>query len=331
MTRTTFLVTLPLAAMCLAALSLFFGVRSIAPDNVIAAFSAFDPDSADHVVIRDMRLPRALAALIGGGALGLAGALMQALSRNPLADPGLLGVNGGAAFGVVLGIWGLGITAQFSLVAPALAGATVAAMLVFLLGGVDRSTGPDPTRLVLAGAAIGALFLALTWAVLVLSRESLDVFRFWVLGGFDGIALSDLMSVLPIYALALPMAAVAASLLDPLVLGDDAARALGVRVGFARLFSVLAIVLLCGTTVSLAGPIAFVGLLVPHLVRPFVRADLRVLALGSFIAGGVLALTADILGRVILPGMELEAGAMMALIGGPALIAIVRTKGGVWS
>ncbi|WP_412563584.1 FecCD family ABC transporter permease [Thalassobius sp. MITS945101] len=309
----------------MAALSLGFGQRSLGWSDVQAALLAYEAQNPDHITIWELRLPRAFAAILGGGALGIAGALMQALSRNPLADPGLLGVNGGAALGVVIAIWGLGLAAQAMLVVPALIGAALASALVLLLGGAGRN-GPDPTRLVLAGAAVGALFLALTWAILILSRESLDIFRFWVLGSFTGITLTDLKALLPLYAVALPVAALAAVLLAPLVLGDDAARALGVRVGLARCVAFFAIVLLCGTTVSMAGPIAFIGLLVPHLVRPVLGADLRLQALGCFITGAVLALLADTLGRVILPGQEIEAGAMMALIGGPTLIMLVRMR-----
>lgn len=324
--RLVTLVVMAFAGLVLAFISLWFGVRSLSWLTVWQALSAFDPNNADHLIVHDLRVPRALAALIGGGALGMAGALMQALSRNPLADPGLLGVNGGAALGVVIAIWGFGVAAQSQLVIPALAGAAAAAALVLVLGGSARRSGPDPTRLVLAGAAVGALFLALTWAILILSRESLDIYRFWVLGGFTGITRSDLFALLPLYAVSLPLGLVAAFLLAPLILGDDTARALGVRVGLVRVVSVFAIVALCGITVSMAGPIAFIGLVVPHLVRPFLGADIRLVAVGSFLTGGALAVLADMIGRLILPGQEIEAGAMMALIGGPGLILLVRFR-----
>lgn len=318
-----------LVAIVLALFSLSFGIRALDFSSVWDAFTHYDGQNANHIVVREMRLPRALTALIGGGALGMAGALMQSISRNPLADPGLLGINGGAALGVVITIWGFGITAQSALIGPALIGAALASVLVLLLGGAVRNNGPDPTRLVLAGAAVGALFLAFTWAILILSRESLDVFRFWVLGGFTGIGIDELASIAPLYMLALPLAIVSAFLLDPLVLGDDAARALGVRVGLARIISIIAVILLCGTTVSIAGPISFIGLVVPHLIRPFLGADIRKLAIGSFFAGAILAICADTLGRVILTGQEVEAGAMMAMLGGPALILLVRMKRGL--
>lgn len=307
-------------------LSLLFGVREIAASDVLGALIAYDPNSIDHVVVREMRVARAITALVGGASLGLAGALMQILTRNPLADPGILGVNAGAALGVVFAIWGLGLAAQVSLVLPALIGAAVAAVLVLLLGGTGSKGGPDPVRLVLAGAALSALFLAFTWVILISSRQSLDVYRFWVLGGFAGIEIADLVALLPLYLIAFPLGFAAAILMEPLVLGDDTARSLGVRLGLVRLVSIAAIVGLCGTTVSLAGPIAFIGLLVPHIVRPFAGVSVRLLSLASAIAGGFLALIADTLGRVIVPGMEIEAGAMMALIGGPALIYLVRFR-----
>ncbi|MEM9582888.1 MAG: iron ABC transporter permease [Pseudomonadota bacterium] len=324
--RAIILGVLMLGTVLMGLVSLRFGIRGISTQGVLSALTAFDLTAADHIIVRELRVPRAIAAILAGGALGLAGALMQVLTRNPLADPGLLGVNGGAAMGVVIAIWGLGITSQSSLVLPALAGAGSAAFLVFLLGSAGRAHGPDPMRLILAGAAIGALFLAFTWSILLLSRESLDVYRFWVLGSFDRVDMADLAAIWPAYAVAFPLAIIAAFLLDPLILGDDTARALGVRVGLARAVTVLAIVGLCGTSVSLVGPIAFVGLIVPHMMRPFIGPDVRMLSLACFFGGALLALLADTLGRVLVPGREIEAGAMMALIGGPALISIVRLR-----
>lgn len=320
--------TLPalVVAVLLAFVSLAFGVTEVAPGALASAFVAFDAANLDHLIIRELRVPRAIAALLGGAALGLAGALMQTMTRNPLADPGILGINAGAAFGVVTGIWALRLTTPGALVVPALIGAAVTASLVLLLGGTRRREGPDPIRMVLAGAALSALFLSLTWGLLILSRQSLDIYRYWVLGGFNQISPASLYAVLPLFAAGFGAGALSAVLLNPLALGDDTARALGARVGLARVVSLLAIVLLCGTTVSLAGPIAFIGLLVPHLVRPFAGGDVRRLAIGSAALGAALAVTADLLGRLVLPGQELEAGALMALIGGPVLIALVQSR-----
>lgn len=316
-----FLVTLALAGV-----SLFFGVRNIPWENAIDAVFAFDPTNADHLVVRELRVGRAVTAILGGAALGVAGALMQVMTRNPLADPGILGINSGAAFGVVTGIWALGLTAPAALVLPALIGATLTALLVLAFGGTSQRDGPDPTRMVLVGAALSAFFLALTWGLLILSRQSLDVYRYWVLGGFNQVDPGALQAVLPLFVAGFVAAGFSAVLLNPLSLGDDVARALGVRVGLARLLTLLAVILLCGTTVSLAGPIAFIGLLVPHLVRPFTGADVRRLVMGSAVGAAGLAILADLLGRFILPGQDIEAGAMMALIGGPFLIVLIQRR-----
>lgn len=315
-----------LVACALAAVSLGLGVRDVPLASVIGAWTAYDPANPDHIVVRELRVARAVAALLGGAALGLAGALMQVMTRNPLADPGILGINSGAAFGVVTGIWVLGLTAPGALVLPALLGAGITAMLVLVLGGGARRGGPDPVRMVLVGAALSALFLSLTWALLILSRQSLDIYRYWVLGGFGQVDPSHLWAVLPLLLSGFGAALVASFMLNPLALGDETARALGVRVGLARSLSLLGIVLLCGTTVSIAGPIAFIGLVVPHLVRPFAHGDVRRLAFGSAVSGAALAVMADVAGRLILPGQEIEAGAMMALIGGPALIVLVQRQ-----
>ncbi|WP_341368073.1 iron ABC transporter permease [Yoonia sp. BS5-3] len=325
--RFTLKMTLSLVVgMLLVLLSLRLGLRDISWHTVFAALSAFDANDPDHVTILQLRLPRALTACLGGAALGVAGALMQTMTRNPLADPGLLGINGGAAIGVVISIWGLGLTLQQALIAPALIGCAIAAAVVLFLGGAAGRNGPDPTRLLLAGAALNALFVSLTWAILILSRESLDVFRFWALGGFTGISSTDLMAVLPAYFIGFPLAFLTAGMLGPLVLGEEAAAALGVKVWLVRLLCVVSVVLLCGTTVSLAGPIAFIGLIVPHLVRPFVGGSVPRLVMASALAGALLAITADVLGRVIWTGREVEAGVLIALIGGPTLVVLVKTR-----
>lgn len=315
-----------LSLLALSVLSLRLGVWPLSWMDVASAVTTFDSENPAHIVVRDLRLPRTFAALLGGASLGLAGALMQVMSRNPLADPGLLGVNGGAAFGVVLATWGLGISSQTGLIVPALVGAGCAALLVLGLGGARHRNGPDPQRLILAGAAVSALFLALSWAILILSREALDTLRFWALGGFHQITRASLFVMLPLFGIGFVLAATAAVMLDPLVLGEDTAKSLGARVGLARAVTVFAIVILCGATVSLAGPIAFIGLIIPHLVRPFVRMNVGALAFASAILGGLLALTADLAGRLLVPDRPVEAGVMMALIGGPALVVMVRQR-----
>ena len=308
----------------LSAAALRFGFRPASWDIVWRALTAFDPNDASQIVIREMRLPRLAGALLAGAALGLSGALIQGMTRNPLADPGLLGINGGAALGVVICILGFGITDPAAFVWVALGGALAASVLVFLLGGGSRS---NPLRLVLAGAALSALILALTRSLLLVSSQTLDVYRFWVLGGFDGILPSTLYTLLPFLTLGAGLAAVAAAGLNALQLGEDTARGLGVRTGLARATAGTAIVLLCGATVAMAGPIAFAGLIVPHLARWAAGPDVRWTLAFSAVFGPLLLVAADLTGRLSLFGGNMQAGVMTALIGGPVLIWMVRRNG----
>ena len=313
-----------LGLVLLSAAALRFGFRPAGWETVWTALTAYDPNDAAHIVIRDMRLPRLAGAVLAGAALGISGALIQGMTRNPLAEPGLLGINGGAALGVVICILGFGITDPAAFVWVALGGALAASVLVFLLGGGSRA---NPLRLVLAGAALSALILALTRALLLVSSQTLDVFRFWVLGGFDGIQTATLYALLPFLSLGTALAAVAASGLNALQLGEDTAKGLGVRTGLARTTAGIAIVLLCGATVAMAGPIAFAGLIVPHLARWAAGPDMGWTLAFSAVFGPLLLIAADLAGRLPLFGGNMQAGVMTALIGGPVLIWMVRRNG----
>lgn len=313
-----------IALVVLAALALRFGLRPIQWMDIGKAVSSFDPTNPEQIVVRQIRLPRLLAAVLAGAALGMAGALMQGMTRNPLADPGLLGVNAGASMGVVVSIMALGITDPSLLIWVALGGALVASVLVFLLGGGNQA---NPARLILAGAAVSALFLALGRSLLLVSQQTLEVYRFWVLGGFDGIEYATLLALLPFLIAGALIAMIGSFSLNALMLGDDTARGLGIRVGLARLIVGLGIVVLCGATVSMAGPIAFVGLIVPHLARWLAGPDMRWMVLFSATIGACLMVSADLLGRLALFGGNMQAGVMAALIGGPVLIWLVRKNG----
>lgn len=323
--RPLILLVSTVALLLLAILSLRFGFRPLSWADVVSGMTAFDGDVAEHIVVRDIRLPRLAAALLAGGALGVAGAVVQGMTRNPLADPGLLGINAGAAFGVVMVVFALRWSDPGQFIWVAMAGGTLGAILVFALGGGAQAS---PARLLLAGAAITAFFLALTRGVLLMSRQSLDVYRFWVLGGLDGISFADIQTFLPFFATGFVIAIVAAFLLNALMLGEDTARGLGVNVGAAKLISGLAIVLLASATVAMAGPIAFVGLMVPHLARPLSRQDMRWQVGFSAIIGAGLMVCADLAGRLPVLGGNMQAGVMAALIGGPALVWMVRRGGG---
>lgn len=310
--------------MVLALAALRFGLRPMGWTTLPEAFLAYDPLNPDHIVLREIRLPRLVAACLAGAALGMSGALMQGMTRNPLADPGILGVNAGASLGVVLCVMVLGISDPGSFVWIALGGGLIAALLVFLLGGGNQA---NPARLILAGAAVSALFLALSRSLLLVSQQTLDVYRFWVLGGFDGIEFPAIAALLPFFATGALLAALAAFSLNAVMLGEDTARGLGIRVGRTQLLVGLAVVLLCGASVAMAGPIAFVGLIVPHLARPLARQDMRATLILSALSGALLMVSADLLGRLPLFGGNMQAGVMSALIGGPVLIWMVRRFG----
>jgi len=304
-------------------LSLSVGARQIDFGTVLQGLFAFDPGNSDHLVVHDLRLPRTLVGIAVGLALAVAGGLMQAITRNPLADPGLLGVNSGASLAVVIAIWILHVTALSTLVWFAFVGAGIVAVLVYALGSMGRG-GATPVRLTLAGAAIHALLLALVSAVLLLSKETLDVYRFWMVGSLTGAARIGPGELLPILGLGMLFAAISAGSLNAIALGDDTARALGTRLTLTRATTMLAITLLCAGAVSAAGPIVFIGLVVPHAARAWCGADQRWLLAYSALLGPIVLVLSDVAGRVVLPPGEVQVGITMALLGGPLFVAIVR-------
>lgn len=309
----------------LALLALRLGYRPVTWADLGGALTAYDLADPEQIVIREIRLPRLVAALVAGAALGIAGTLIQGMTRNPLADPGLLGINAGAAVGVIGATFLLGVTAPVQYVWMALGGGALGAAAVFALGGGAQAS---PARLLLAGAAVTAFFLAMIRGLVLMSRQSLETYRFWVLGGFDDVTFETLATLWPFFFAGALAALAAAALIDALALGEDTARGLGVNVGGAKLLCGLAIVLLSSSTVALAGPIAFVGLIVPHMARAVMRQDMLWLAPCAGIFGAGLMVLADLVGRSALFGGTMQAGVMSALIGGPILIWLVRRTGG---
>ncbi len=303
--------------------SLAVGSKSIPWPTVLDSFIGFDDEATDHLIVRELRLPRTVLAALVGASLGIAGAVMQGVTRNPLADPGLLGVNAGAAFAVVLAIWTFGIASVSGLVWFAFVGAALASVAVYLLGSTGRG-GANPVRLALAGAALAALLFALTRAVTLLDQATLDQFRFWAVGSLAGRGPDVSSQVAPFIAVGVLCALGAARQLNALALGEETARSLGVRVGVTRAVSVLAITLLCGSAVAAAGPIGFVGLVVPHAVRSWFGPDQRWLLPASALAGAGLVLLADTLGRIVARPGEVQVGIMTAAIGGPFFVLLVR-------
>jgi iron complex transport system permease protein len=261
-------------------------------------------------------------AIAVGIALGVAGALMQGHTRNPLADPGLLGVEAGASCAVVIAIYSLNIDDLAGYAWFALAGAGIAAAAVFAIG--SSRGGPDPVSLVLAGAAVSALLLAVTQAIVVRDSETLDAYRFWVVGSASGRDLSVFWQVLPFLAVGLLLAAMSSSGLNLLQLGDDVAASLGLTPWRQKALGIGAVMLLTGGATAACGPVGFVGLVVPHLARRVGGADYRWLIPYSGLLGGLLVAGADIVGRLVVRPAELQVGIVMALIGGPAFVLLVR-------
>ena len=307
-----------------AAASLAIGSRGVPLAEVVGALTGNDGSDA-HAIVRELRVPRTELGLLVGAALGGAGVLMQGVTRNPLADPGILGINAGAAFAVVLAISLLGVSSVSAFAGFALAGAGAASALLLVLGSTGRG-GPTPLRLALAGAVLATLLVSLTSAVLVLDAQTLDEFRFWIVGSIAGRDASVAPSVLPFIALGLGIGMASGRWLNALALGDDVARALGQRVGLARGAASAGFALLAGGAVAAAGPIAFVGLAVPHAARALVGADYRWLVPYSIVLGAALLLACDVLGRVVARPAELEVGIVTGLLGAPAFIWLARRR-----
>ncbi|HEX9087460.1 MAG TPA: iron chelate uptake ABC transporter family permease subunit [Arthrobacter sp.] len=298
------------------------GARGLALDTLWQALTRFDPANGDHAVVH-ARIPRTVLGLLAGGALGLAGAGMQGVTRNPLADPGIIGINAGAALAVVTGIYVFGVTSLPGYIWFAFIGAAAAAAVVYLIASLGRD-GATPVKLALAGAALSAGLFSLMNVILVSSRDTLDRFRFWQVGGIAGRDWSVILPALPFMLLGAAVVLATGRILNNLALGDDTARGLGQRVGPARATTALGIVLLCGSATALAGPVGFVGLVIPHAVRFLTGPDYRWILPFSLVLAPALLLAADVIGRVILLPGEVPAGIMTALVGAPVFVWLVR-------
>ncbi|QTX04940.1 FecCD family ABC transporter permease [Agromyces archimandritae] len=313
------------ASIALAVLSTTVGTTLYSPATVWQAIMAFDPTDDAHLLIVLRRLPRAFLALIVGAALGAAGVLMQSITRNALAEPGLLGVNAGAAAAVAIAITAFGVTAPAGYLVFAVAGAAVAGAAVLVLGGARR--GMDPIRLVLAGAATSVVLGALMHIIVVNADEHLfDRYRNWMIGSLQGRDLDVLVPAGLLVAAGLVIAVILARSLDAAALGPDVARALGVRPGLLWTAAGLGIVLLAGGATAAAGPVAFIGLTAPHVARALVGSGHRRMLPAAALIAALFLLVADVLGRVVaLPG-EVGVGIMAAILGGPFFIALVRRR-----
>jgi len=294
------------------------------------AYKTFmDPNTSnEHLIIRDVRFPRALIAAFVGACLGVSGAIMQSITRNPLSSPSILGVNAGASFFVVMGVVFLSIQSLQSYMWLSFAGATFAFLLVFVLSSAGRE-GLTPLKLTLAGSAITALFSSVTQGLLVLNETALDQVLFWLAGSVANRSLDLLINALPYIIVALLAAFVRAKELNVLSIGDDVAVGLGQRTIMTKFFFGACAVVLAGSAVAIAGPIGFVGIIIPHLVRSLVGLDHRWILPYSAMGGAVLLLLADIGSRYVLMPQELPVGVMTALIGVPFFIFVARRKLGI--
>nr|QEO74074.1 transport system permease protein [uncultured bacterium] len=273
-------------------------------------------------LVSGTRVPRTALGLLVGIALGLAGAVMQALTRNPLADPGLLGISSGAAFGVVLAVVWAGVTSLYGYIWFAFAGALITSVVVYAIGG--RST--TPVRLALAGVAVSALLTSLTSGISLVDPDALNRYRYWAAGSLAGQDITLVWQVLPFVLVGAVLALASAPAMNSLSLGEDVAVALGRQVRLVRLQGVIAITLLTGAAVAAIGPVVFVGLVVPHVARLITGPDHRWLLPFATVLAPILLLGADILGRIIGRPGEVGVGIMVAFLGAPFFIALVRRR-----
>ena len=311
--------------LVLCGLSLAVGTRTIPPAEVWSAVTAYDPADTDHLVVIELRLPRTLLGLLVGAALGLSGAVMQGVTRNPLADPGILGVNSGAALFVVVAISVFGVSSILGYVWFAFAGAAVAAVVVYSVAALGRE-GATPVKLALAGAAVSAAFAAVTTAFLLLDQATFDAFRFWQVGALAGRDLGIAGRIAPFLLVGCAVSLLLGRSLNTLSLGDDVARGLGANVLLARGVAAGTVVLLCGAATAACGPIGFVGLTVPHVARMITGPDYRWILPYAMLLAPILLLSADVIGRVIARPGEIQVAVVTAFLGAPVFIALVRRK-----
>lgn len=311
------------AVALVAAASLTFGVLGVSWDDLVAGLQGIQETTAQAAVVK--RMPRTVMALIIGAALGVSGAVMQGVTRNPLADPEIFGVNAGASLAVVTGMVFFGLSSTTGYIWVAMAGASVAAVFVYAVGSLGRG-GASPLKLALAGAATSIALGSIVSAILLPRAQEMQSFRFWQIGGVGGGTWDKIALVLPFLGVGMLIALISARALNSLALGDEMAAGLGENVTRARLVAALGGVVLCGAATAVAGPIGFVGLVVPHVVRLLVGVDHRWLIPLSALGGAMLLTSADVIGRLVGGSQEIEVGIVTAIVGAPFFIWIVRRQ-----
>jgi iron complex transport system permease protein len=306
-----------------AAASVAFGSRIVSLDEIVAAFSGGADGVAQAAVLA--RVPRTLLAVVIGATLGLAGTVLQGVTRNPLADPQILGVTSGAAFFVVVGIAFFGLASPFAYIWVAIAGCAASAVAVYAIGSVGRG-GPTPLKLALAGAVTAAALSSLTSAIVLPRIDVMNEFRFWQIGGVGGASYDRTALILPFVVVGVVICLASARGLNALALGDDVAAGLGERIARTRLAASAGAFVLCGAATAVAGPIGFVGLAVPHLGRLLIGIDHRWLLPYSAIVGAIMLTAADVIGRVVARPAEVDVGIVTALLGAPVFIYLARRQ-----
>lgn len=305
--------------------SLVVGAGDVSLGSVVTAFTDYQDTDAQFIV-RESRVPRTVVALVAGAALGLAGALLQAFTRNPLADPGILGVDAGASLAVVAGVSWFGAGAAAGIVWLAMLGALAASVVVYLVGATGAAPA-TPEKLTLAGVAVAAACAGLSTALILRSDLVHDLTRFWGAGSVGRRDPDALLVCTLVIVAGIVIGLACSGVLNALALGEELGQSLGARVATTRVGVVVAVTMLAGGAVALVGPVGFVGLMVPHAVRLFTGPDQRWILPLSLLAGASLLVGADVLGRVILPSGEAPAGLVTAFIGAPVLIALARRRG----
>lgn len=314
-----------LAGLLLAIIaSIAFGANPLSIQQVWTGL--VHPDNSEaSLIVWSERMPRTLVGIITGMAFGVAGALIQALTRNPLADPGILGVNAGAGFAATLGVAFFGISTTQGMMWWAFAGAAAATIVVFLIGSASKGAA-SPAVLVLAGIALAAVLNGISTFLTLIDDDTFQAIRNWGVGSISMTSLSDLGTVTPFLVAGLVIAVLISGSLNTMALGDELAAALGARIAITRVLGILAVTLLAGGATAVTGGIAFIGLMVPHIVRWFVGPDQRWIIISSALTAPVILLLADVIGRMVDRPSEIEAGIVTAVIGAPVLIALVRRR-----
>lgn len=316
-----YLVSFIFLALCVLA-SLAWGSKSIEFSKVVNSLLDSNDTSFAALVVRE-RIPRTIFSIMAGASLGISGALMQSITRNPMADPSILGVNTGASLFVVIGIAFFNINSANQYIWFALAGAGITSVLVYIIASIGNG-GMTPIKLALSGAATSAVLSSLVSAIMLPRSEVMDAYRFWQVGSVSGATWESIALILPFIIIGLIISIAATPALNVLALGDEVATGLGVNTGVIRLVCAVAGVMLTGATTAIAGPIGFIGLMIPHSIRLVFGSNLKGIVPLSAIGGAALLILSDVLGRVIGSPGEVQVGIITAFLGAPILIIVAR-------